>query len=99
MDWAGFPVLVGELDRTERAAMPMAAQAAAAKRCMNAACGAPAPTAAGEWTKGWPLRSGAGFAALCDKCGYAHPLCLPARSLGPRVRGVSFVFGMQWPGG
>lgn len=52
----------------------MAAAAAAlvaAKRCMNAACGAPAPSpAGGEWRKGWPLRSG-GFAVLCDKCGYA----------------------------
>ncbi|VAH42195.1 B3 domain-containing protein Os07g0679700-like [Triticum dicoccoides] len=43
--------------------------AAAAARCMNAACGAPAP-GAGDWRKGWPLRSG-GFAVLCDKCGLA----------------------------
>src|SRR4051812_29052859 len=54
----------------------MAALAAAAKRCMNAACGATAPTSAGvgagEWRKGWPLRSGAGFAVLCDKCGYVR---------------------------
>ncbi|CAM0907640.1 unnamed protein product [Alopecurus aequalis] len=51
-----------------------AASASAAKRCMNAACGAPAPSAAGvgEWRKGWPLRSGAGFALLCDKCGLAY---------------------------
>ncbi|XP_072997133.1 B3 domain-containing protein Os07g0679700-like [Typha latifolia] len=41
----------------------------AAKRCMNAACGAPAP--GGEWKKGWGLRSG-GFALLCDKCGIAY---------------------------
>jgi hypothetical protein len=46
--------------------------AAAAKRCMNAACGATAPAGAGEWRKGWPLRSGAGFAVLCDKCGLAY---------------------------
>ncbi|XP_037454219.1 uncharacterized protein LOC119324540 [Triticum dicoccoides] len=37
---------------------------------MSAACGAPAPTAAGvgEWRKDWPLRSGS-FAMLSDKCG------------------------------
>uniref|UniRef100_A0A0D9X2Y7 TF-B3 domain-containing protein n=1 Tax=Leersia perrieri TaxID=77586 RepID=A0A0D9X2Y7_9ORYZ len=40
-----------------------------AKRCMNAACGAPA--GGQEWRKGWPLRSG-GFAVLCDKCGLAY---------------------------
>ncbi|KAF0907536.1 hypothetical protein E2562_018351 [Oryza meyeriana var. granulata] len=50
----------------------MAAAALAVKRCMNAACGAPAPSpAGGEWRKGWPLRSG-GFAVLCDKCGLAY---------------------------
>ncbi|KAG8099093.1 hypothetical protein GUJ93_ZPchr0013g37345 [Zizania palustris] len=50
----------------------MAAAAVALKRCMNAACGAPAPSpAGGEWRKGWPLRSG-GFAVLCDKCGLAY---------------------------
>ncbi|KAL6896870.1 hypothetical protein ACP4OV_007442 [Aristida adscensionis] len=51
--------------------MAMAGPAAAAvgKRCMNPSCGAPAP--AGEWRKGWPLRSG-GFALLCDKCGLAY---------------------------
>ncbi|KAL5199174.1 hypothetical protein ABZP36_002686 [Zizania latifolia] len=50
----------------------MAAAAAAVKRCMNAACGTPAPSpAGGEWRKGWPLRSG-GFAVLCDKCGLAY---------------------------
>lgn len=56
----------------------MAGVVAAAKRCMNPVCGAPAPAAAGgDWRKGWPLRSGA-FALLCDKCGYALlcPLCL-----------------------
>ncbi|GJN33429.1 hypothetical protein PR202_gb22027 [Eleusine coracana subsp. coracana] len=52
--------------------------AAAAKRCMNPACGAPAPAAGGDWRKGWPLRSG-GFALLCDKCGYGlSPVCLSA---------------------
>ncbi|XP_006658132.1 B3 domain-containing protein Os07g0679700 [Oryza brachyantha] len=50
----------------------MAAAALVAKRCMNAACGAPAPSpAGGEWRKGWPLRSG-GYAVLCDKCGLAY---------------------------
>ncbi|KAG8079312.1 hypothetical protein GUJ93_ZPchr0007g5470 [Zizania palustris] len=49
-----------------------AAAAAAVKRCMNAACGTPAPSpVGGEWRKGWPLRSG-GFAVLCDKCGLAY---------------------------
>ncbi|TVT96769.1 hypothetical protein EJB05_58010 [Eragrostis curvula] len=45
----------------------------AAKRCMNPACGAPAPGpgGGGDWRKGWPLRSG-GFALLCDKCGLAY---------------------------
>ncbi|KAL6657361.1 hypothetical protein ACP70R_005141 [Stipagrostis hirtigluma subsp. patula] len=51
-------------------AMAGAAAAAAGKRCMNPVCGAPA-AAAGEWRKGWPLRSG-GFALLCDKCGLAY---------------------------
>ena len=57
---------------------------------MNAACGAPAPTAAGvgEWRKDWPLRSG-GFAVLCDKCGYASlPPSLPPRLLSLRVRAL-----------
>lgn len=52
----------------------MAMAAVPAKRCMNTACGAAAPGvggAAGEWSKGWPLRSG-GFAVLCDKCGLAY---------------------------
>ncbi|XP_062188398.1 B3 domain-containing protein Os07g0679700-like isoform X2 [Phragmites australis] len=46
---------------------------AAAKGCMNAACGVTAAAlgGGGEWRKGWPLRSG-GFALLCDKCGLAH---------------------------
>jgi hypothetical protein len=53
------------------------AAAAAAKRCMNPACGAlPASSvvvgAGGDWRKGWPLRSG-GFALLCEKCGYGPP--------------------------
>ncbi|CAD6342289.1 unnamed protein product [Miscanthus lutarioriparius] len=48
--------------------------AAAAKRCMNPACGGPASSvvgAGGDWRKGWPLRSG-GFALLCDKCGLLY---------------------------
>ncbi|CAD6216678.1 unnamed protein product [Miscanthus lutarioriparius] len=48
--------------------------AAAAKRCMNPACGGPASSvvgAGGDWRKGWPLRSG-GFALLCDNCGLAY---------------------------
>ncbi|ONM26211.1 B3 domain-containing protein [Zea mays] len=57
-----------------RPPMAMAAAAAAAtKRCMNPACGAPASVlgAGGDWRKGWPLRSGC-FALLCDKCGLAY---------------------------
>lgn len=42
----------------------------AARRCMNAACGAAAPPD-GVWRKGWGIRSG-GFANLCDKCGMAY---------------------------
>ncbi|CAA7406185.1 unnamed protein product [Spirodela intermedia] len=40
----------------------------ASRSCVNAECGA---TAAGEWGKGWALRSG-GFANLCGNCGMAY---------------------------
>jgi len=53
--------------------------AAAAKRCMNPACGGPASSVVGvggDWRKGWPLRSG-GFALLCDNCGYGPPPPFP----------------------
>ncbi|GJN10670.1 hypothetical protein PR202_ga28785 [Eleusine coracana subsp. coracana] len=62
--------------------------AAAAMRCMNPACGAPAPAAGGDWRKGWPLRSG-GLALLCDKCGYGlSPLCPLCLSDPPAAPGL-----------
>lgn len=94
---SSLPLHSSDVDQVRAPSSP----AAAAARCMNAACGAPAPTAAGvgEWRKDWPLRSG-GFAVLCDKCGYASPFLLPPPSPLPhsalplRVRAGSVPNGL-----
>jgi len=71
--------------------------AAAAKRCMNPACGGPASSvvgAGGDWRKGWPLRSG-GFALLCDNCGYGPPPPFPLfLSYAPPAS--SCEWGLDW---